>query len=441
MAEAISSHVQRLERMSLKLKRYSVELDVQGIKASLCEMKESYESLEADYYDVVDAGLTEGVDVVNKSFNDITKVYLDAVKSARKVLKDCGVDAVVNTPESSSGIGVSATQSQSSIGSDLANALTLPKISIPTFSGNPAEYKLFISLFDEVVAAKVNDNRSKLTYLSTFLKGEALQAIRPMLAEFSSDSYDRAREILHDRFGDSFLTTQVLLTSLTQGKRVVGAHGLRQLSDELTEVMCVLGADIKSTEADSQSFFLGVLARCQGFVKHQWCKYALDVRKRDGRYPCFKEFVNFMKGVADRASDPVYGMLQDNQVLVKTNVVQTASSSGQVVAPRGRRACAMCAGGHDLTRCPDFLALDVQGRYELVKAQRLCFLCLGYSHFSMNCSHTDFCGVSGCRGSHHRLLHRDRRPGRAPVANDQVLTRSADECCDGTWCKSKCIAG
>ena len=80
----------------------------------------------------------------------------------------------------------------------------LPKISLPNVSGKPAEYKLFISVFDEAVAAKVNDSRSKLTYLSTFVEGEALQAIHPMLPEFSLESYDKARRVLQERFGDAF---------------------------------------------------------------------------------------------------------------------------------------------------------------------------------------------------------------------------------------------
>ena len=60
------------------------------------------------------------------------------------------------------------------------------------------EYKLFIFLFHEAVAAKVNDSHTKLTYLSTFVKGEALQAICPMLAEFGPESYDKARKDLQE---------------------------------------------------------------------------------------------------------------------------------------------------------------------------------------------------------------------------------------------------
>ena len=75
-----------------------------------------------------------------------------------------------------------SAQSQFSVSSELANALMLPKISIPTVSGKPEVYKLFISVFDEAVTAKVNDSRSKLTYLSTIVEGEA---IHPMLPEFN----------------------------------------------------------------------------------------------------------------------------------------------------------------------------------------------------------------------------------------------------------------
>ena len=71
----------------------------------------------------------------------------------------------------------------------------------------------------------MQESHTKLTYLSTFVKGEALQAIHPMLPEFSLESYDKARRVLQERFG----------------------------------------------------------------------------------YPCFREYVNFMKDIVNE-SDPVYGM-------------------------------------------------------------------------------------------------------------------------------------
>ena len=170
--------------MYMKIKQYSVEQDVSSLKNSLSEAKIIYESMESEYHSALDCGLVDSDSSLAKTFNDATKAYLDSIKPAMKILKDSGMDTVVSAPVSLSDVHVSSAQSQFSVSSELANALTLPKITIPTFAGNPAEYKLFISLFDEAVAAKVNDSRSKLTYLSTFVKGEALQAIRPMLAEF-----------------------------------------------------------------------------------------------------------------------------------------------------------------------------------------------------------------------------------------------------------------
>ena len=420
IAAVLAQHTRRLDRMYMKIKRYSVEQDVSSLKNSLSEAKVIYESMESEYHSALDCGLVDSDSSLTKTFNDATKAYLDSIKPAMKILKDSGMDTEVSAPVSLSDVHVSSAQSQFSVSSELANALTLPKISIPTFAGNPAEYKLFISLFDEAVAAKVNDSRSKLTYLSTFVKGEALQAIRPMLAEFSPESYDKARKALQERFGDPFLTTQVLLAALTQGKKVTGAHGLRQLSDELSEVLCVLGTDLKSSEADSQSFFLGVLTRCPAFVKNQWSKKALEIKKNEARYPCFNEFVNFMKTIANNASDPVYGMSHEQISHVKSNVIQADSRGGQSAVSSAQRACLLCAGDHVLASCPDFLAVDVSARYEMAKSCRVCFKCLRPGHVVRRCLSGVLCGVPGCSRSHHHLLHWSREgasSGQNPAAS------------------------
>ena len=48
-------------------------------------------------------------------------------------------------------------------------------------------------------------------------------------------------------------------------------------------------------------------------------------------------------------------------------------------------------------------------RAELVKQKKLCLACLGTGHVSRKCSSSKLCGVQGCRGKHHELLHNAKR--------------------------------
>ena len=128
---------ERIERLCSKLKRLGVEQDVTGIQVCLSEVKglyEAYEDLCYEWWDSAD--VHEGAADAEREQADFRKLYLDSVKAANKVLKDCGIATALAHSEPAEDTGASASASLNSIGSDLANALTLPKVSVPAFSGN-----------------------------------------------------------------------------------------------------------------------------------------------------------------------------------------------------------------------------------------------------------------------------------------------------------------
>ena len=155
---------EKIERWCVKLKRFCVEQDVVSIQTGLTEIKRIFELSEEMYYEWLDA-LESGCDttLVDRVQSETRKIYLDNVKSAKKVLKDSGIPTVLAGPEPIES-DAAASASMNSIGSELANALTLPKVSVPHFSGNPAEYTTLTRLFDEVITSKVNCDWAKLTF-------------------------------------------------------------------------------------------------------------------------------------------------------------------------------------------------------------------------------------------------------------------------------------
>ena len=173
----------KVERLSIKLRRYCLEQDVSSIQSGLVEIKQLFETTEDLYYMLVDTSETVAdTESFDKKYSESTKLYCDVVKACKKTLKECGVqttmgEGIVNAEN------VDISSSQTSIASELANAITLPKINVPIFSGESSEYATFVNLFDEAIANKISCNRSKLTHLSALLRGEALQAVKPFLTE------------------------------------------------------------------------------------------------------------------------------------------------------------------------------------------------------------------------------------------------------------------
>ena len=399
----------KVERLSIKLRRYCLEQDVSSIQSGLVEIKQLFETTEDLYYMLVDTSETVAdTESFDKKYSESTKLYCDVVKACKKTLKECGVqttmgEGIVNAEN------VDISSSQTSIASELANAITLPKINVPIFSGEPSEYATFVNLFDEAIANKISCNRSKLTHLSALLRGEALQAVKPFLTENETDSYVKAREVLQVRFGNKFLLSQSILNSLSNGKKVSGPQGMRQLSDEIAEARAVLNKTGDAVEMNSQSVIKGVLARCPLFIQRKWSKLALDIRERDGNYPGFLELENFMKKEAMRASDPMYGMLTETKAQIKTNVLSAEPESTRGKFSRDRY-CVVCGAKHELWNCQEFKSLNVDDKFAAARTCGACYICLQRGHMASMCQTESRCATNGCGGKHHTLLHRAARP-------------------------------
>lgn len=68
--------------------------------------------------------------------------------------------------------------------------------------------------------------------------------------------------------------------------------------------------------------------------------------------------------------------------------------------------CLKCGNSHYMWNCPDFRALTLDGKWEFVRAKRLCRCCISSAdHHQRNCPRKKSCGVSGCTANHNRILH------------------------------------
>ncbi|XP_028416310.1 uncharacterized protein LOC114540230 [Dendronephthya gigantea] len=88
--------------------------------------------------------------------------------------------------------------------------------------------------------------------------------------------------------------------------------------------------------------------------------------------------------------------------------------------------CACCPRSHQLAFCPEFNKKDLNARWEIVKEQRLCHVCMKVGHFRENCRSTDSCPCDSQR-KHHVLLHNTRKKDDNNNSNDKKLTEDTEE--------------
>ncbi len=111
-----------------------------------------------------------------------------------------------------------------------ANVAKLPKLSLPSFSGNPLEFQSFWETF----TASVDSNKSlddilKFTYLKTALKGHASSAIKGL--SLTSANYKEAIEILKKRFGNTQLLINSNMEKIMNMDPVTSSNDVKKIRD------------------------------------------------------------------------------------------------------------------------------------------------------------------------------------------------------------------
>ena len=401
-----------LSRSITLLRRLLVEQDVSGVQNCLSRLKNLFDKLESCHYAHIDR--LEDEDVIKSAdarFNEALNVYIDNVNKAKKWLKNVAADTLLCVPSATSLENISVV-SQTSVSSEIASALSLPKIEISKFSGEPKHYQSFLTVFDEVIASKVADDRSKLTHLLNHLSGEAFTAVQTCTIMNASAGYARAREILKERYGNSYVVSQSLLHELRHGVRITKPQELRQLSDTLVMAQHTLQSLGMTQEVDNQNFLRDVVNRCPTWVKDSWSGLALSRKESRGTYPMFEDLCEFIHKKAEAACDPIYGRLRE--VNVKSNHVQAESKSSDRATHDNAPECCACGGKHSVVECRNFQRMDTSQRFQLAKENRLCFVCLKGRHAARFCRTDILCSVADCGGKHHELLHFDRRRAMRP---------------------------
>ena len=161
-----------------------VEEDVNGANVRLASMKITFEELEVAHYnyleflEMYDDGSSDDVDKCNDWFLDVTKSYLDEVVKARLFLKQHSVTGQTERAENDArGVFENQVGSHGGLSEELATYLSLPKVEIPLFNGDPREYHMFITKFDQVVGNVLSSDPAKLTRLYTNICLEKLDQL------------------------------------------------------------------------------------------------------------------------------------------------------------------------------------------------------------------------------------------------------------------------
>lgn len=293
----------------------------------------------------------------------------------------------------------------------------LPKISIPSFSGQYSEWATFNDLFK----ALVHNNEAlsdcqKLHYLKDHLTGEAEQLIR--YTPISDANYRQCWELLEKRYNNKRHLADCILKRLFGQKRLhtESGKGLKELFDTTNDCLKALkhlNVDVTTWDV----IIIHIVSYKLDFeTRKQW---ELSIGNLSGNeLPSMKQFETFLE-TRYRALE----FVEPNRSSVHQGKVSTGLNHKALLATNSSaKRCEYCQeASHKLCFCKKFAKQPVDVRRDFVAKQNICFNCLGSNHSVYGCKNPATCRV--CKKRHHSLLH--------PVSKGDALVDSSDTTANG----------
>ncbi|XP_050334297.1 uncharacterized protein LOC126761905 [Bactrocera neohumeralis] len=199
----------------------------------------------------------EDLDPSDTGRADLEDSYVTAKLCIQAQLGDEG-NVTINYPETTAPTPVSTPS-------------FLPRLSLPIFSGNYAEYKNFIASFTQLVAREPRlSNIERFNYLLSCLKGSALETVRAF--QVTSENYPKALDRLRERFDNPTLIFLEGITSLftLQTADKSNYQQLRSLIDKASAIFSSLESLGTSSNIAQAMLIYIVIGKCDQQTRNKW---------------------------------------------------------------------------------------------------------------------------------------------------------------------------
>ncbi|PFX17955.1 hypothetical protein AWC38_SpisGene17711 [Stylophora pistillata] len=330
----------------------------------------------------------------------------------------------------------------------MKQGFALPKKKLTVFDGDPLEYWNFIKSFETSIVNNAASESEKLMYLLQYTSGAANDTIKCCLVMDPSLGYQRARELLQERFGHPFTIASKYVTRLTEGPPLKPGDraGLLAFADKLKDCEHTLESIGYLDEINSADNLRRIVQRLPYHLRTKFVEVA-DQIQQTGQRTNISHIAEFVKVKARVANNPVFGCVVDiardrsenerrkpksrsatltGERVSTFNTQETKSGGRQSPPPFFKPAsfmkCPSCSGDHSFARCRCFKNKTFEERLEIMKKAQLCFNCFKYGHIGVGCLAKGACEVPGCKRRHHTLLH-PPSPPPAVGGSDRVADK------------------
>ncbi|XP_070170845.1 uncharacterized protein [Polyergus mexicanus] len=288
-----------------------------------------------------------------------------------------------------------------------AVSLQLPRIPLPKFSGNFAEWENFRGIFESLVASKESlSNTQKLHYLKASVTGEAAVLINHV--KIADANYDGAWKLLIEEYDNqnAIIHAHIHAFADLPIMKTESAVELKSLRDTVAASLAALTNLGRPVEKWDDLLVYIVSQKFSPRTRNEWNLQ----RGKSTASPTYEEIRDFMtlriRGLTDHSK--LNASSHKNKGSNRASVNNVATEK-----------CLNCSGNHNLMLCDEFKRKSVEQRTQFLKSHKCCFNCLKVGHFPTSCKSKKRCNL--CRRAHHTLLHRASNIPVQKISENSVL--------------------
>ena len=219
--------------------------------------------------------------------------------------------------------------------------LFLPRPKLSKFSGDPLEFKLFISNFETHVESRLQDQRALLCLLVQHCTNPVKEKIQHF-SETGQNCYRLAKNRLFKEYGSPWIVSDVCEQRLKKFPSIISgdAKELKRFA-EFLEKCSVIVKDIRCySNLDSLDALTLLVKKLPYNLRTRWVKRAVQVENRSGKLANFSHFSEFVQQESEEANS-LFGLrslnVKPSTSKVKASYTTTSfNNSDRELKPQNR---------------------------------------------------------------------------------------------------------
>uniref|UniRef100_A0A1I7VL35 DUF1758 domain-containing protein n=1 Tax=Loa loa TaxID=7209 RepID=A0A1I7VL35_LOALO len=291
------------------------------------------------------------------------------------------------------------------------STINLPQLPLPTFSGDPKLWREFWNSFNAAIHLQGIPNIQKLTYLTSCLKGEALEAIRGF--DIAPENYELIRQVLIDKYGNPATIKKSLYNEFYSIQRNDREWKSRvEAMEKILRQLEALGEDLEHSSIE-----VTIESRLP-----PWILDKVYQMKTEGETWTISKLRQFLMVLIQRNEEvnrnqkprqelipkraPHYQKGGETSALsitkqFKSTEARNLQLSNKTKFNKEKRPCIFCNKNHWDNECPN--CLTVKQRFERLKELKACSNCFRTMHATSDCKQRKRTCFH-CKGQHNTAL-------------------------------------